>query len=194
MKKIIKIILGLLGTIVLGAIGSGLWERVLSQWFDMLIIGTVKIMSYLISTYQDSIYADVANGFHEGSSVFIHAIILMVPPIMYFWVWLNHPHAQTDSTKNSIVTQFVRSKKGYYSLGILTLSFFFAFSISSFKILYTNQIVTQSLRYLDLVAPHLSEIEYRQLVAEFRSIKTKENYETFEKKIRSVSTTKHPAD
>jgi len=187
MKKAIKIFLTLLGTLVLGALGSGLWERVFSRCFDWLVTTSVNMMSRLVANYQDSIYADVSNGFNEYSAVFVHILILMLLPTMYFYIWVRHPLSK--QTSDNHVREFIRSRRGYYTLGFVTLSLFVTFAISSFKILYTNRIVTHSLKSIDMIAPHLTELEQRRLMAEFRSIVTKKDYDTFATHLASLAKT-----
>lgn len=45
-KKIIKIALGIAATIVLGAIGSGLWERFLGPFLDWLTRQTIGAFAW----------------------------------------------------------------------------------------------------------------------------------------------------
>jgi hypothetical protein len=187
MKKTVKILLSLLCAIVIGAIGSGLWERVLSHWYDGLINASVNMMSFLVSTYRDSIYKDVSDGFHEYSAVFVHAMVLMILPVLYFIIWLRHP--ESKPTIGHPVREFIRSRRGYYTIGIVTLSLFATFAISSFKIMYTNRIVTHSLKTIDIVAPYVSEQENRQLLATFRSITTKQDYDDFAERVSSIAQT-----
>ncbi|QOY53140.1 hypothetical protein [Candidatus Sulfurimonas baltica] len=74
MNSYLKIIAGMLATIILGAIGSGFWERILSPGFDKLQYFVVNKISFFYTGYLDSIYEDASTSlikYNDSSSILI---------------------------------------------------------------------------------------------------------------------------
>jgi hypothetical protein len=84
-KSLIKIILGMLGTIILWAVGSGLWERFLSKFFDTIANLSVEFVNSIFRSYKDGIYQTASLGLHENYSLaLLGAAILFLPfPYVY---------------------------------------------------------------------------------------------------------------
>ncbi len=82
-SKYLKWIIGVFGTIILGAIGSGLWDLVLkSLWFSMSKF-FLEIISSIFSSFKSATYKDISKGFHEGSSI----ATLVVSTTILSWVF-----------------------------------------------------------------------------------------------------------
>lgn len=58
----IKILFGLIGTIILGAIGSGIWELFLSHLADNLISYLLRFLNNFSDNFKNEIYSDVGKG------------------------------------------------------------------------------------------------------------------------------------
>lgn len=77
-KKTIKWILGIIGLIFLGALGSGLWQIVikpLTFWFLETIF---NIMTLGLSSLSDAFYTEVAEGLHEEPSLENLTLLLII--------------------------------------------------------------------------------------------------------------------
>ena len=74
-NKAIKSILGVIGLIILSAIGSGLWQIGLEPVGSWLFDVFFKITTLGSSSLSDAFYQEVAKGLHEESSV--HALFLL---------------------------------------------------------------------------------------------------------------------
>lgn len=85
----IKISLGIIGTITLGAIGSGIWERFLSPLTDGTFSYVGQIIGNFSDTFKDEIYSDVGKGSTMALgkfSVLIYAfylLMILVSPFLY---------------------------------------------------------------------------------------------------------------
>lgn len=86
MNKYIKLVAGILGTILLGAIGSGVWDWVLSDAFSWLGNFVLTIGSSLSQTYLDSLYDDIWKGssysYLKEIYILTFVIYLMLPTLM----------------------------------------------------------------------------------------------------------------
>jgi hypothetical protein len=72
-----QIVLGLLGTILLGAVGSGFWELGLKptfQWLGRMLLTAVTLGS---NTVRDDIYKEAAKGLHETSSLQLYSLVIL---------------------------------------------------------------------------------------------------------------------
>jgi hypothetical protein len=73
-----KVILGVIATIILGAIGSGVWDLVgkdVSQWLGRLILSAATLGS---SAVVNSVYREAAKGFHEATALEQFSLVTIV--------------------------------------------------------------------------------------------------------------------
>lgn len=77
-KKTIKWVLGVIGLIFLGAIGSGLWQIGIQPIFDWVSDKVFSTTTLGFSLLSDAFYRDLAKGFHEESSVLNMWLIILV--------------------------------------------------------------------------------------------------------------------
>lgn len=77
-SKKIKYALGLIGAILIGAIGSGIWVVALGPAFSFITEITISFLSLLFSSLENSIYESVAKGYSEESSSMAVTLILYI--------------------------------------------------------------------------------------------------------------------
>jgi hypothetical protein len=65
----------LLGTILLGAIGSGVWDLVFKPSFSWLAEALLNIATLGLTTIRDQMYAEIAKGTYERAAVYIFAML-----------------------------------------------------------------------------------------------------------------------
>jgi len=68
-KKTIKWTLGVIGLIILGAIGSGLWQVGIQPIFEWISERVLSLTALGFSSLSEAFYRDLAKGFHEESSL-----------------------------------------------------------------------------------------------------------------------------
>ncbi|WP_318520139.1 hypothetical protein [Photobacterium leiognathi] len=195
MYKYIKFLLGGLVTIVLGAIGSGLWERFLSDAFDKLVLWSINVINIAFTSYKDGIYASAAMGFHENYSLLTYAFIISILPVAYYWAVLRHParvrsESKVGETSPSKMQHFMRSRKGYWIIVGMTFSVFAFCLHTTAKMRYTNEVLTYSLRSLDIIEPYVSEHDFKLLRSKFYQVKTTAQFEAFYSEVNNVAKSK----
>ena len=88
-KRTIQCILGIIGVIFLGAIGSGLWQIGLEPVGNWLMDAIFKITTLGLSSLSDAFYREVAKGLHEDSSLLASYLLVLG----FFWyfgdLWIN---------------------------------------------------------------------------------------------------------
>jgi hypothetical protein len=186
--KTIKIILGTIVAILMGAIGSGLWEELLGPAFHFFGIGFIRLMSKIFSSYQDSIYKSASDGFHEFPSMTMLIGMLMILIALYRWMMLKHPHAKNSQTKlDKTISEFMKSKKGYFVtcfISITAIAFLFAIMI---QITYINKIATYSEKSINIVSAYIDENERLTLKSEFASMKNVEDFNNFKLHLEEIA-------
>lgn len=74
-----KAILGLIGALIVGGLGNGVWEYVFEPAFTWSLSGILNVATLGIQTFKDDLYGEIAKGFHEKSS-------LSLANSLYYWV------------------------------------------------------------------------------------------------------------
>ena len=184
-KTILKKTKTLFGVVIIGAIGSGLWDL----FFKSLIFDIsnlfVKIATLIYSGYVDYLYSSVGNN-GEG--------ILLIPALVIIFLIINLPlfvylrmevffRRKEFDNKNEI-------KKSYFSVFVNKLilnkrrTYFFVFIITiPISVVYTDLLIKQIAtlnarqsieRNIEIIRPNISEIEYLIIRSKYRQIDNKE--------------------
>lgn len=74
-----KTILGVIGALIVGGLGNGVWEYVLEPAFTWSLDGILNIATLGVQAFKDDVYREIAKGFHEESS-------LSLANTLYFWI------------------------------------------------------------------------------------------------------------
>ena len=89
MAKWRRWVLGGIGTIVLGAIGSGLWERALGPALNLFGRAILTVATLGSTAAKDQIYTTAARGYHEASDqqmlIFLTSLILISAFLPLWW-------------------------------------------------------------------------------------------------------------
>lgn len=177
-----------MGTIFLGAIGSGLWERFLSGFVDSLVSLSIEFVSSIFKSYKDDIYETAALGFHEIHSLQLFLLVVLLLPMAYIRLLQRHPENKKEQSEiDQKVGSFIKSKYGYIVLNVLTLSVMVSCLFIASKISYTNRVVTYSIRSLDIVKPYILEKEYDKLVSDYYQLRNADDYNKFNEAIKKIA-------
>ncbi|HAW53378.1 MAG TPA: hypothetical protein DCX54_13795 [Flavobacteriales bacterium] len=173
---ILKIIGAGLATIILGAIGSGVWEKLLSPGIKNLSELTTSTLSFLSQTYSDSIYMRAAY-IETYSQVDQGAIMLFLMASVWLFVF-----ALSSKTDNSLLSMLHRAItdqfKGWY--GILFSSFLIILLLFLMATDTTvNEIKKYSVMNMEIVRPYIGKSEYLMLRSKYLRIKNKSDFNSF---------------
>ncbi|MGM0642024.1 MAG: hypothetical protein ACQESN_11455 [Thermotogota bacterium] len=185
-KTIFTFILGIIGTIILGAIGSGIWERLLSPSLDWFFRTIVSIISTISLNYKDSIYKGAALGFHEIYSfkAFVMIILLFLLTLI---VAVKIYQMQVLQIKPKNEEGYEKRFKPFLLMTIIciALSFTVLFAIKRHE--EVNQTVTYVVRSLDILRPHIGEQEYHLKMANFYQVQNAEDFYLLDKNLKSLA-------
>lgn len=175
-KNVIKVVLGILAAILLGAIGSGVWEKVLSPSISYIGKFVTSTISSLSSSYSDSIYKSASNISYSGQS---GALVLILFLFVFFGLFI---FALNSKKENNFIAPFYEGFLIYYRgwTGIIfsgALLFFMLFMISiQISIL---DIQRYSLKQMDILRPYIGEQEFHKLRSDYLIMKNKNDFNEF---------------
>jgi hypothetical protein len=181
-KKRAKFWLSITGTILLGALGSGLWSLLeiplwkVSNWF-------LSATTLGITSIRDDMYAKAAFGLHELPSLYL---LLFVCVLMFVMPVLPSLTPSMRSVIRGLVTKgesdpspedvLRRAKKLLYVtalIGALSGSYFI---VKFMMVNQENLIASYFRQYVTVVRPYTSESEYIRLNSAFSQMKSKHDY------------------
>jgi len=175
-KTILKIVGGIVGTILLGAIGSGFWERLLAPGLDWIFRTSVQLINSVSLNYKNGIYEAAAKGFHEDYShrVFLIGILLLS---FFMSIYAARKH---EKMNDRFLQRYLRHKEFFQNLAVLLT---FAFIVMSFYSVgrhgAINQITTYSIQSLNILRPFVGEKKYLLLKSEFFLIRSFDQFADF---------------
>ena len=183
-----KVILGIIGTILLGAIGSGLWERIISPLADEIMKLSINSINFFFTSYKDSIYKEASNGFHELYSLEIYLILLAILPFLYIKLLQKHPsNKKMNSSEKSTFQVFLLSRNGYFIYYGVTLSVIIFITFSVLRHNYINKTVTYSIKSMEIIKPYISNKKYLLLRSQYFLISNTIEFKEFNKKINDLA-------
>jgi hypothetical protein len=185
-----KVILGIAGTIVLGAIGSGVWELFFSPVFSWLGRGILTIVTLGLDSVRNAIYAGVAKGHREEASLFVYTFLItmiLVSPFFFVQIWMII--ARRKQEKNKTPEQLAKAQRARRRVFIFS-TFFLALVASIIYVrglmhTYTNAAITHFYQSLTIVLPYISMEEERQFRSDFARIAKKEDYAELMEKLKA---------
>ena len=182
LRTILKIIGGLLLTVLLGAIGSGVWERILSPLLQYTSSEVTSALSFVSASYSNSLYSSAAAypGTVRGGDT---PTLLFIVLILAWLFW-----SLRDKSENFLVRSFGRALKMYkgwfgaaYALVALIVMI-----IGSAKQVEVSRIQRDSLTKLEIIRPIVGEQRYLQLRAQYFGMKTEKDYIAFMKVLKPI--------
>lgn len=170
----LKIILASIGSILIGGIGSGVWEKVLSPLFNLISNTITTILSALSSTYSDSLYKNASNLFYNTNLP-----VLLIVYIMTFILFL---YALNSKKENEFVegvyVGLTIMTKGWIGI-VFTASLFIMSVVGMSRFDTIDSIRIYSQKQMEIVRPYIGEQQYLQLRSDYLQIQNKKDFEHF---------------
>lgn len=197
-RTIWKIIGGFFLVIFLGALGSGLWQKVIAPFFDGSLRVIVKFMSIFFSSYKDFLYKEATEGFHEEHSLFLYTVFIMFMLISYIF-FLSALHVRKKIEKQlgeQKVPSMLRLMFRFYfpqsRIGKTVLTIFYGTIIVTFVLFiiqarYSNRVTTYSLNSIEILSPYIDDSQTKLLKSEFLTATTAEKFYKFNKRLEELS-------
>jgi hypothetical protein len=178
--KNIKIIAGILITILLGAIGSGIWERFLSPMVDATYRGTVSLISSVYTGYLDSIYVSAARELPDVYQRKIAFLIIIIVASYLIFVSIKHGNWKSPFLNSlGIAASKILPLQGLL-LGVVMLAMSY-FGLA--KASYSQDIKSYSFHSMEILRPYIGESDYLTLKSEYYRIENSSEFQLFNEKI-----------
>ena len=175
-SRFTKVLLGIVGVVFLGAIGSGLWERVLSPAVDWGYRTAIGAFGKAATRYVDHLYSKVGYGLHERDAATLFAFVALTIVVVnlgaILWlVWLqNRLRTGTVISLQSIRLPVWSWRRPTFWIFLLMCAFnAVAYSESVLDDTYSFRTVVWTERSLEIVRPQIPDTEFVSLRAQYRS-------------------------
>lgn len=182
-----KWLVGIFGTIVLGALGSGLWQIILGPLVYKIGRIFLGLLSLIFVTLNNNIFQEIAKGFHESHSLFLLELAVGgLAGILISLIVLNS-NLRRKERANKLVPGILDSKRAYY-IWILASIFSLSFLLGGlFIAAYENLYITRFEQILTICSPYISQNETSKFHSQFAQIKSKIDYENIVSSLENIA-------
>lgn len=182
-----KNLVWLAGTLLVGALGSGLWEAILKPsmlWFGTLML---DIATLGLSSLRDGMYLDVAKGTYERAGVMLLAMatgalcgLITVPIRIGRFLRKRDEDGNTKAARELML-------RNNWVFATFALAFIMVFFVSFFRINYIVRASNYAGQLQRITAPYVSESDRMMLDSELAQVKTRDDYVRLIDKLRKVA-------
>ena len=176
-RSIVKIAVGIVATVFLGAVGSGLWERFLAPVADWAARRLVAGSGRLATVYLDHLYSEVGRGLHEHASMLPVAVLAVIAVVfniggMLAFITLRLSAGRLDSLLDTLPSprRLIGGRLLFWLLMAVATFNSLAYSEIWFAMSYQQRTVIWLERSFEIVRPHIAEARYFELRAMYRSV------------------------
>ena len=185
MKRLLQVLGGIAGAIILGAIGSGVWEKLLSPALSWISITTATLLSTISGAYEESIYLRAAR---DATDLYPMRVSLMIAILVGLALVIGI--AVRALSTFQLELDFQKRLGRLMSIQGLTLGLALVLMsvISMTRLDAASRIKEASLRSIEILRPYSGETVYIQLRSTYYSIETKKDFEAFKARILDEAT------
>jgi hypothetical protein len=178
-------LLGIGGTLLLGALGSGLWEVGLRPLFTnggTLVLSAVNLLA---GSYKDAVYKHIAMGLHEHSSLHVDALLMatlcsviinMVILLWHYWRQSFKPSVEHTTYPILIMSPRWRTGSAFWTISVFFMAFVFSLFINTISVSYETRAITHYNQLLRIVSPNLTSSQILQYESRFARIRTRGDF------------------
>jgi hypothetical protein len=197
-----KPVLTILGTIFLGALGSGLWDVFLRDLMNLLAFSLLKIVGTVYAGYLDNLHAEIARGCIDRFSSLPYLVVVVFfcsfpwAAISLMRLRLRYFEKQyvesRQSSEVSTADEVLAYHKNLIRKFTIILSIFAIFMSTAYVTLaardfYANNGAIYLDRSIEIVAPYISASDVLRLRAAFRSIKSTDDFHKLDSELKSIA-------
>lgn len=164
-------------TILLGAVGSGVWEWLLKPALAGTSDVALSIGTLGVERFKDSLYQDIARGFREESSLRLHSAVFSFLPAgvlgLAMGFLFGRARAKSGQPDGAIERVVDALLKPVLILVVFVLVFFI---VQASQVAYVNRAITHFNQLSAIAAPYLSESERLIHRSQFAQITSRADY------------------
>lgn len=182
--RIAKYALSIMGAIILGALGSGLWNAVLAPLFSIAYNSILTVITFGITSIKNGTYLDIAKGMHEEASVhwlnyfgsFLFSIPISLVIYVYFTRILIQKIIEKADEKESRESRWIFLRRILLFCLIIFLVLTSMLAVPIMLTLYKNKAVTHFAQCFTICRPYMDLTEEKMIQANFAKIRNREDY------------------
>lgn len=192
-----KTILTVLGTILLGAIGSGIWDWVLADALALAGNAVLKLFSAAFGGYLNVLYKEVGKGalYPMIMSLFtmFFMLILLFPALAVLIVnfkikqIVKQKSKSNDEKKNFDEKLYKVTKMFKFRLLPLCGIVVVIITLQIWQVVYSNSASSFIERSIDIISPYVSEAERKTIISEYRMISNADDFYKIENKLLKLA-------
>jgi hypothetical protein len=207
-NRSIQWVVGIVGTLLLGALGSGLWEFVLRDIIVWAGNITLTFISSIWGGYVDLLHRDIGKLHQDLFTVPLFAIVVVfiefAPWVMIVGLLrrtskLKVRLTENDTNETVISEQWPEKvdsiskdvadirKKILRILVPLAVLITFSYAISAWQLTYTRSAANWAERSTEILLPYVTQQEYMKLRSDLRAIEDAEHFYKFEKQLQDFA-------
>lgn len=171
-----KLLLGALGTILLGALGSGFWERILSPALNYLSSTLITTFSAISSSYSDAIYSSAAQLLPYYSTEHLGFLITL---LVISWLFFVAIRSKKDNLIIGVLHRAIQISCGGWVGVVLFGAMFISTLFSLARLSAVDYIRSYSHQNMEIVRPYIGERKYIQLRSKYSQIRTRGDFDKF---------------
>lgn len=184
----LTVLLGIIGTILLGALGSGVWEYLLKPLFESGTKIILDIATLGIEAFKNDVYVQIAKGFSESNSIKSYSsIMLFLLTVMIFSIMIMYYKLQrVEKTHNGNIEQNekvepfevrIKKFKRQFYFSFFYVAIFFIFHIFNiFRLTYINNSIVYYEQLKKASTPYISQRQLLVFESRFTLITNREDY------------------
>jgi len=185
-SKRLKVGVGIVGALILGAFGSVIGSRVLGPAFDAVGGAIISVYGYFSVSFTNSIYNDAAQGFHEGTSLKVFTLVVFfVMTFCVFLTWYTLLRRIKPTTPDSRVKPI--ENIDYYMICIFFYAIVAILLFSQIKRTYENRITTWSLNSVERLGGDIPLETQSSLRSQFFRIDDANDFYKFYDKVTELA-------
>jgi glucan phosphoethanolaminetransferase (alkaline phosphatase superfamily) len=163
--------------IIIGAIGSGLWEFFCSDSVQHITRVSVKTISLIFNSYRDNLHSQIGTGCKESiGSLFIVMIVVGTVCLLSIHI---------------VIKAYKRSKFRSIFIAPILLAICLLYLHIFIRVSYTHKAVVYVERSIEILAPYINKQERLRLHGLYRSVDNAEKfyelYNTINEKAKNKS-------
>jgi len=197
-----QLAVGVLGTLLLGALGSGLWEFLLRDVFISLGNVTLTFISSIWGGYVDLLHRDIGKLRQDSLTVPMFAIAMV---LLMFGPWamiarllektsrlrkrlLDEENDDEEITAEQLAETLIAiRRKVLWRLAPLVAVMTVFYAVIAWQIAYTRNAANWAERSIEILRPYVTQQEYVSFRSDLRSIEDADSFYRLEKRVQTTA-------
>lgn len=199
----------LIGALIIGILGSAIWEKIISPLSSYIFFKISNIFSNMEQNFSDSLYRQISsstslNGFESVLSLIFFMLLLtclilckvnkrlknLIMITKYGESYITYLEETDDDFSDYDDGKFALFKNSIAFLIcmiILTFTLMISTLYMTGKITFIQKAKTNTLANIEIVSPYIEDIEYKTLKSNFYSISSEDDFNNLTNELQSIA-------